>query len=742
MTSQLGTGASQISIVEEPFSTPQIAGVPTSIYAAVGVAERGPIGVPTLIVSFAEYQRIFGKDTSNGYLSHAVRGFFEEGGQQMYVVRVVHYSDVTNAASKTSAAATLELLTSSGVPTAGSVVGDNAAPFDLEPAQTLVVAVDGGSADTATFNATAAARSNGGAGPYTLSNGQTLTVSIDGGAVQTVTFLTSEFSNIAAATRAEVVAVLNAKLSGASASDTGSAVRITSDRRGTGSGVNVTGGTANTALVFTTGNVAGTGNVSNINAVTFSEVKAIVEAAVADCTVTASGSQVRISSSTTGSSSSIQVQGSSTAANELGLDFAVHTGTTGAAVATLRIDGRTDGDYAHRVRVKIANASGGAAEKFDLQVIDDGVVVNSFPDLTMDEADARYAETVMADALRGSSLVVSVDLGVVASTAARRPANGTFGPLAGGDNGLASIGDNDFIGTDAGKTGLYALDTIPEISIISVPDRATAVMQQALINYCETWRGGSIFAILDPPAGLTAAGVVDYVVSVGQLLNASEFSGMYWPRVEVRNPNTAVYGNVERVVVPNSGHVAGVYARTDARPGGIYNPPAGSEVGQFNSVLGFETDEVLDIRRRGIVFQSRINPLTSSRGIPPYIDGSRTLKGNGNFPFVGERRGVIFIEQSIKLGIEFARHRNNSPELRREVTRIIDTFLNDQMKAGAFRSKDPAKAYFVDFGDGLNPDTLVFEGKMIGRVGLATQKPAEFIEVRFSQNTQAPSEAA
>jgi phage tail sheath protein FI len=39
-----------------------------------------------------------------------------------------------------------------------------------------------------------------------------------------------------------------------------------------------------------------------------------------------------------------------------------------------------------------------------------------------------------------------------------------------------------------------------------------------------------------------------------------------------------------------------------------------------------------------------------------FIDGSRTLRGGSNFPYSAERRGVIFIERSLKQGLQFARH--------------------------------------------------------------------------------------
>jgi hypothetical protein len=141
-----------------------------------------------------------------------------------------------------------------------------------------------------------------------------------------------------------------------------------------------------------------------------------------------------------------------------------------------------------------------------------------------------------------------------------------------------------------------------------------------------------------------------------------------------------------------------------------------------------------------MVYPKRINPITRLRGQPICVDGVRTLRGNNNFPTVAERRGAIFIEQSIKDGIQFARLRNNDESLRDEVDRTISAFLLVQMKVGAFRSKDPAKAFYVDVSDALNPESEIIAGKLRARVGLATQKPAEFIIVGFSQDTRALQE--
>lgn len=69
-------------------------GVSTSTAGFVGMTERGPVDRPTLITSFAEYQRKFGGYLDDSYgecrwLPYAVEGFFNNGGQRVYVTRVI-----------------------------------------------------------------------------------------------------------------------------------------------------------------------------------------------------------------------------------------------------------------------------------------------------------------------------------------------------------------------------------------------------------------------------------------------------------------------------------------------------------------------------------------------------------------------------------------------------------------------------------------------------------------------------
>ncbi len=92
--------------------------------------------------------------------------------------------------------------------------------------------------------------------PYNLSNGQNLVLKVDGGGSQTAVFNTGEFSNIAAATAAEVAAVINAETTGCLAEVEGGRVRVKSDTTGPTSSIEVVSATA-AALGFAVGTGSG-----------------------------------------------------------------------------------------------------------------------------------------------------------------------------------------------------------------------------------------------------------------------------------------------------------------------------------------------------------------------------------------------------------------------------------------------------------------------------------------------------
>lgn len=743
--------ASKVIVTEEPPRVGTLSVQPTAVLGMVGIAERGPMDTAVLCTSYEEWAQTFGGYTLESRDTvAAVEGFFEEGGQFLWFVRTARHTDINDPNSNEAVASAITLQTPAAVAAPPAVLGNLVGPFAMADGQTIVISLNGAAGVTSTFNAGAAVATAANAGPYVLADAQTIIISVDGEADQTVTLATADFANIALATAAELAFVINRDTTDVLAEDVSGTLRLTNSR-GLGTGFSLQVQAAGTAtgpatLIDIEGLVNGTGDAADAAAVTVSELETLIETDVAGTAVTNVGGAVQIAGLVNGSAQTLQVLATSTADTVLGLSNLEASGTDAAsATDTLQVDAKYPGEYGDGVTVRIAAASSGDADEFNLVVLEDGRQVEQYNNLSMDDAAGNYVEDVInaAVASGGSQYIAVTDLDAgLGSATLDRPADGDS-TLAGGDNGLTNIGDIDYIGSSIAENGLRALDVAGDLTLLAVPQRATAAVHNAMLTYCEVTRNGTVFAILDPPSGLTAAEMVEYVETTALLLEASEYGAIYFPRVKILNPNTTIFGGEDSITVPPSGHIAGRYSRTDnSQPGGIYQPPAGVRSGRLTSIVGLEilagneVSETFDVNKRDLLYPKRINPISEVSG-GRILDGVRTLQSTGSFPTIAERRGVIFIEVTIQAGLQPARFRNNDDTLRAEVTRSVEAFLISQMNVGAFRTKNPNTAFSVDFGEGLNPPTVAFAGQLVGRIGLATQKPAEFIVLKFTQDTRA-----
>ena len=417
-----------------------------------------------------------------------------------------------------------------------------------------------------------------------------------------------------------------------------------------------------------------------------------------------------------------------------GFDAAlVHRPADTAIAAAVRIDGTDPGAYANRLRVTVQKGRPGV----DLLVVEDGIPRDRFANVSLDPTSPRYIERLVNDPAQGSRLVRASDQHVATDGALSLQ----IVPLAGGDDGLAGLSDVDFVGSPVGKTGLYALDVVQDLATLLVPGRATPAVHTAMVDYCEIARAGMVFPILPTPAGMSADAIVEYVSVTAELEGRSELGAIFWPRIQVLNPSAALFGSAPTIVMDPSGFVAGLFALNDARtPGGVYVAAAGTEAGVLAGVVGFETDECLDEAKRDLVYPHRINPLTTGTGQPFYVDGCYTLKADGDWPFIPQRRGVLFIEKSLKRGLDWVRHKNNTRAVRQRVSRTAFAFLYTQMTNDAFASRTPKTAFVIDVSDGpagLNTPSVIASGQLLVDISLAMNTPAEWGILRIRKDTRA-----
>jgi phage tail sheath protein FI len=79
-----------VYVQEESSGVVTITGVSTSVAAFIGMVNRGPLNEPTRILSYADYERAFGDDTSVSEMTDQVKQFFLNGGQQAYIMRIAN----------------------------------------------------------------------------------------------------------------------------------------------------------------------------------------------------------------------------------------------------------------------------------------------------------------------------------------------------------------------------------------------------------------------------------------------------------------------------------------------------------------------------------------------------------------------------------------------------------------------------------------------------------------------------
>lgn len=741
--------ASKIVILEEEPKIPAVTALPSAVTLACGVTKRGPVADARLVTSFEEYLKVFGGFTADSEVALAAHGFFYNGGVFLWVTRTTHFTDLTNPATSAAVTGSVMLQTTGTAASPAEVTSGNVGPFNFDDGDHIDITTNLGGPTVVTFNGGRAGQINPATPePYALFGAETLDVVING-VLNTVTFQVTDFAIPGAATALEVAARINMDISQAfcqlSAGPAPHSLEMYTDGEGSNYTMMITGGTAVPILAFAP--VATVNNVGDIHAVLGTEIEALVEGAIADVDVIVNGTgTLTFQTIQTGLVASIQIDAASTVdgAAKMDLDNVVHNGADATPENTLLCSGKTPYDNSD-VSVVIANATSGNAEQFNLQVLDSGLVQETFPNLTMEIGKSNYVETVVNDVNLGSDLVAVTDQLLAYIALMKRPANGTYS-MVGGDDGLVGLVDADYIGNVAGPTGLYCFDRVEGGTILIVPGKATSIIHNGMVTYAETHRNGTMFCVLDCPANQTAQQVVTYVETTASLLELTEFAAIYWPRIKVPNPSTAIFGNTEELTVYTSGWIAGLYARNDQRLGGIYESPAGTmhNFGVIRGQIGIEDDptghdehEVLDERIRDLIYPKRINPITKLPSTPWHIDGGRTLKSTSNFPNVSERRGVIFIEKSIKQALVILKHRPNTVEYRMMAKRIITAFLTREMNKGAFRTTDPATAFYVDVSEQLNPPANVFAGIMTIRIGLATNKPMEYIVVVVTQDTRA-----
>jgi phage tail sheath protein FI len=458
--------------VEEQVSGPvPIEGVSTSTTGFVGMAVRGPlVGPPVLVTSYPEFVRNFGGYLPDSatfhdyrYLAYAVKGFFDNLGQRAYIVRVPSQNNgaandvgtVSGLLTRLTGPATATQNVLSLVTTRGIVKGTT---INLKQVKNGLITTEPAAIAVASYNdatkvvTLASALANSYEPQYT-------------------TVVTNE-----------ATPALHFKISAKEAGAWGN--QMTVQIRQSSLATSQRAGNANLVLLDTVP-LLSTNNFY---------VGAIVEFN------TGSNKLWRKVKSIAGTSIVVDVPFATAA--DVNVDAGAPAGFTVTTASTCEFD--------------LSASYGGVTEQHRW--------------LTMDDSTPNYYSKVLANTskLLMMTPLATPDLTNVPFIFPSAP-DGLNVVMTGGTDGTAAPLPKDYIGTDGGpglRTGIQALTDILDISIEAVPGITNQDVMNALITHCETMKYR--FAILDSNEG---AGMPDILAQ--RSLYDTKYAALYYPRISI-----------------------------------------------------------------------------------------------------------------------------------------------------------------------------------------------------------------
>jgi hypothetical protein len=390
-------------------------------------------------------------------------------------------------------------------------------------------------------------------------------------------------------------------------------------------------------------------------------------------------------------------------------------------------------------------------EFFKIEVKQGSEVLETYENLSMnpevETAVADYAVTV----LEASEYVAIADISVSGQALSRRPANGTYEIAPPPYIAPRDKVTRDVTGNRDKKEGIQGIFEVDEVAMIACPDimrlyqdgildldQVHGVLEMMISN-CENSFPGPAFrmAVIDPPPvkpGKSADPVApedQKPQDVAQWLNTfnrrSMYGALYYPWIKVANPRNGG----RPILVPPSGHMMGIWCRTD-QDRGVFKAPANDTP---RGVLGlaYETN----MREQELLNPLGINCIRNfasyNRGIKVW--GARTLvePDNIQWRYISVRRLISYIEKSIEMGTQWVVFEPNDPDLWGRVNRTVTGFLTGLWRDGALFGGSPDQAFYVKCDGELNTHETIMKGRLYVEIGVCPVRPAEFVIFRISQ---------
>ena len=297
--------------------------------------------------------------------------------------------------------------------------------------------------------------------------------------------------------------------------------------------------------------------------------------------------------------------------------------------------------------------------------------------------------------------------------------------LTGGDDGDVPL-SADYAGEAdevKGSTGFAALEDIEDVSIVLAPAAAVhAASHQAVVaemqKHCRKMRYR--VGIVDAREGMSLSEVRDFRSNFDDSRLA-----LYYPWIVISDPT----GQRDTIHVPPAGFVAGIYANTDVSRG-VHKAPANEPV---LGALRFAQD--INRFQQELLNPNGINCLRSFPGRGHRVWGGRTLSSDPEWKYVNVRRYFLYLERSIDKSTQWVVFEPNGERLWANVRSAVEGFLYNEWFNGRLLGSSTKEAYFVRCDRSTMTQNDLDNGRLVCLVGVAPLYPAEFVIFRIGQKT-------
>ncbi|MEO5928724.1 MAG: phage tail sheath C-terminal domain-containing protein [Candidatus Kapaibacterium sp.] len=416
-------------------------------------------------------------------------------------------------------------------------------------------------------------------------------------------------------------------------------------------------------------------------------------------------------------------------------------GTPGTA-GTMTLTAASNGAWGNNLQVSIDRSKYDSTDlnSFDMTVqeVVGGTVVAQevYYGLTAISSSGRYAGRVLDNEsalVRMKSLTANTGSPAQTATAAKVAAGVPGGEAS---DGIA-IDTAAVHGSEASKTGMYALDQTDLFNILCVPPVVPLESAISTDDYDNTFWGDAIafcrrrraVVIINPKIDWNTVAEVSNGTTGFDSLTKDENAVFYFPNVLAGNP---LRKNSIETFSP-CGIAAGIMARTDTNRG-VWKAPAGIDA----TILGIQALEVkMNDAENGQLNPLGVNCLRTMPGAGHVIWGARTMKGadrlSSEWKYVPVRRLALYIEESLYRGTQWVVFEPNDEPLWAQIRLNVGSFMHNLFRQGAFQGTTPRDAYYVQCDKTTTPQSDINLGIVNIMVGFAPLKPAEFVVIKLQQ---------